>query len=254
MAGIKIQYQHVFDAVTDGVYFLDRDMRISFWNKGAERITGYERDEVLGEQYCADVLKHVDGVGVRLCRSHKSPIQAALLNCHELTNTLYFQHKLGHRVPVKTQSAPLVDDCGNIIGTAQIFTEIMEEEEIKQMLEEYQKLALLDPLTEIGNRRLGVVQRHKMFGEHQRYGTPFGIAFIDIDNFKRFNDLYGHKTGDKVLRTVARTLVSNTRALDYVLRWGGEEFLSVLKNVNVQSLKHIIGKINRQLAGIGIIW
>jgi diguanylate cyclase (GGDEF)-like protein len=102
-----------------------------------------------------------------------------------------------------------------------------------------EQLALLDPLTALPNRRHLESHIYSRLEEFRRDGWAFGILFIDIDNFKMVNDRYGHETGDRVLKMVARTLNANSRYFDVVGRWGGEEFVGVIYNVDRKSLQEI---------------
>ena len=68
---------------------------------------------------------------------------------------------------------------------------------------------------------------------------PFGILFIDIDHFKKFNDTYGHDVGDDVLKFVANTFVANARPFDLYGRWGGEEFIGIIRNINSPELERL---------------
>ena len=70
----------------------------------------------------------------------------------------------------------------------------------------------------------------------QRYRWVFGVIFIDIDNFKIVNDRYGHDSGDDVLKMVAKTLQNSVRSFDVVSRWGGEEFMAIIANVDAGEL------------------
>jgi len=98
-------------------------------------------------------------------------------------------------------------------------------------IQELERLALLDPLTRIGNRRYGEIHLENSFSHLNRYGWPFGVLFMDVDHFKTVNDSYGHEIGDKVLQMVAGTLLHSLRASDVPSRWGGEEFLTVVPHV-----------------------
>ena len=109
-------------------------------------------------------------------------------------------------------------------------------------------MALLDPLTGMGNRRFVEIGLNSRLNELQRYGWKFGLLFIDIDHFKKVNDLYGHETGDMVLKMVAGTLVHNARSFDLIGRWGGEEFVAIIANVTGEELLRIARKY-RALVG-----
>jgi diguanylate cyclase (GGDEF)-like protein len=73
----------------------------------------------------------------------------------------------------------------------------------------------------------------------ERLGTPFGLLFMDIDRFKDVNDTYGHDAGDQVLKTVALTISFISRPYDLFGRWGGEEFVGIVRNVDSESLRKI---------------
>ena len=94
---------------------------------------------------------------------------------------------------------------------------------------EYQyKLATTDGLTELYNHRYFQDTLRKQIETSKRYNQPFSLIIIDIDFFKKFNDSYGHQAGDAVLKGVAHILKRNTRATDFVCRYGGEEMSIIL--------------------------
>jgi len=114
---------------------------------------------------------------------------------------------------------------------------------LEQQVAEFQKLSLLDTLTEVGNRRFGESQLLARLNEFQRTTVQFGVLFLDLDNFKAVNDTYGHEVGDRVLKMVARILAANVRSFDQVSRWGGEEFLVIVTNVDLPRLCAIAEKL-----------
>ena len=81
------------------------------------------------------------------------------------------------------------------------------------------------------------------FFELHQFGTPFGLVFLDIDHFKRINDAHGHSVGDQVLRLAANTLAAALRAGDLLARWGGEEFLVVLAEVDAAVLARVAERL-----------
>jgi diguanylate cyclase (GGDEF)-like protein len=94
--------------------------------------------------------------------------------------------------------------------------------------EELRRLATTDPLTGCHNRRFFEQFIDRELHRHRRYETPLSIVFVDINRFKIFNDEYGHDEGDRILKHVANYLNESVREVDYVVRWGGDEFLLVL--------------------------
>jgi diguanylate cyclase (GGDEF)-like protein len=126
-----------------------------------------------------------------------------------------------------------------VIGAAELFTDIsnLRYNEIK--VKELEEMALIDNLTRLANRHFIEKDIAACFEEKKRIGIPFGILFMDIDHFKIFNDTYGHDVGDLVLKFVADTLVTNARPFDLIGRWGGEEFIGIIRNVSRQQLEDL---------------
>ena len=91
----------------------------------------------------------------------------------------------------------------------------------------------MDFLTQIFNRRAFLERAKSEIARFNRTGRPFSIVLSDIDDFKKLNDTYGHACGDYVLKEVAKVLCSSLREMDFVARWGGEEFIILLAETNL---------------------
>jgi diguanylate cyclase (GGDEF)-like protein/PAS domain S-box-containing protein len=217
-------YKTLLDNLYDGVYFVDNDRTISYWNKGAERITGYAAAEVVGRRCSDDILMHVDREGNSLCLG-LCPLADTMADGKARSSDVYLQHKDGHRVHVFVRVAPIHDERGEIAGGIEVFTDNTPAAEALE------RLAFLDPLTGLANRRYAEITLNARLEELQRYGWRFGVIFIDIDNFKDVNDRHGHDAGDEVLKMVAKTLRNSVRTFDVVSRWGGEEYVAVIAHV-----------------------
>jgi diguanylate cyclase (GGDEF)-like protein/PAS domain S-box-containing protein len=226
---------------------VDADRRITYWNRGAERLTGYDTEEVLG-CYCREnILEHVDDKGLKLCETELCPAVKTLKDGQPREEEVYLHHKGGHRLPVAIRVAPILSPNGQVIGAVEVFSDNTPRVISKQTIEELQRIALLDPLTEVGNRRYAEMNLKFRLAEQERYGWPFGVIFIDIDRFKDVNDHYGHDIGDDVLRMTAKTLSNSLRSFDMVSRWGGEEFLALVINVDAGSLLTVSEKLRKMI-------
>jgi diguanylate cyclase (GGDEF)-like protein len=150
---------------------------------------------------------------------------------------LYMHHKDGHRIPVSVRVSCLTDNDGNIIGGIELFTNISNQAANELRVKELEKMALIDNLTQLANRHYIEREIQSRFEEKKRFNVPFGILFMDIDHFKKFNDLYGHDMGDNVLKFVANTFIANARPFDLYGRWGGEEFIGIIRNINNKDLE-----------------
>jgi diguanylate cyclase (GGDEF)-like protein/PAS domain S-box-containing protein len=229
-------YARIIDNLHDGLYFVDAERSITYWNKAAERITGYCAAEVIGRSCADNILTHVDSEGCSLCLG-KCPLAATILDGKDREAEVFLHHKDGHRVPVLVRVNSLVDEQGRVIGGIELFTDLSNIQVNQQRIQELEQLALLDGLTRLANRVYLEREIHTRLHELERLAVPFGLLFLDIDHFKRFNDTYGHDVGDQVLRAVAQTFISNSRPFDLYGRWGGEEFIGIIRNINGQDLQ-----------------
>lgn len=228
-------YQDLLDNLSDGVYFTDAERRITYFNKAAERITGYKREEVVGTRCSDNILVHVNEKGESLC-VNGCPLAECICHDRKKEERIYLHHKNGHRVPVVVRVMPLKDEHNNIIGGAEIFNDASPKTELIDRIEELQKQALIDPLTLVGNRRYADIDLQIKFNEMRRYGWLFGIILVDLDNLKKINDQHGHETGDLSLKMVAKTMLNSVRASDLVCRWGGDEFIAITGAISPEML------------------
>jgi diguanylate cyclase (GGDEF)-like protein/PAS domain S-box-containing protein len=221
-------YKNLIDNLYDGVYFVDRNRVITYWNKGAERITGYKSSEVIGRSCRDNLLNHVNKEGVQLCQEH-CPLAACMEDGMPREVDAFLHHVDGHRMPVLVRAAPLMDAEGGIIGSVETFTRDLGVRSVRHELRELRQNVITDKLTGIGNRRyLDARLRSAITELSYEKDLSTGLLLMDIDHFKRVNDAHGHDAGDRALRMVAATLQNNLRKSDILGRWGGEEFLVIL--------------------------
>jgi diguanylate cyclase (GGDEF)-like protein/PAS domain S-box-containing protein len=234
-------YPAILGSIHEGVYFVDTERKITFWNKGAERITGYTEAEVVGSFCNENILRHVTDTGLHLCLNG-CPLHQTLLDGKQRESFVYLHHKSGHQVPVQIRVIPMLDE-GVVIGAVEIFNDTHELRELEANLENLKVLAMKDQLTSLANRRYTEIFLDAKMQELDKLGIPFGIAFMDIDKFKVFNDTYGHEVGDQVLKMVSKTIGGIIRATDLIGRWGGEEFVAIFSGVNEKELWMLSEKI-----------
>lgn len=237
----NIFYRNVLENLYDGVYFVDRDRRITFWNKGAERISGFDASEVRGS-FCHDnLLRHVDEKGRELCNEF-CPLMSTIKDGETREAKVYLHHKKGHRVPVNIRSIAIYEG-DKIVGAVEVFFDDSDKREMLEDMKNLESMAMKDHLTGLYNRRYTEIFLDSRMRELSMLDMPFGIAMIDIDKFKDFNDSYGHDVGDEILKVVSLTMNSIVRKTDLVSRWGGEEFVAVFSGVDEKSLGIVCEKI-----------
>ena len=118
---------------------------------------------------------------------------------------------------------------------------------LTQLLEQVESKAMIDPLTQVFNRGTYNMEIAQMIKEFKRYKNPAALIIIDIDHFKIFNDDYGHKVGDAVLALVASVIKGAVRDTDMVFRYGGEEFVVLLDNLDLKNALTVAEKVRTQI-------
>jgi diguanylate cyclase (GGDEF)-like protein len=117
---------------------------------------------------------------------------------------------------------------------------------------ELERLALTDPLTGLANRRAGERALEREVARARRLVSPFSLALVDVDHFKSINDSSGHKVGDDVLIRVSQILTTALRASDLVVRWGGDEFLVLLPDVNLAGAQVFAERARKQVGSLAL--
>lgn len=229
-------FKKIVESLHDGLYIVDRDKKIRYWNSAAKKISGFNADEVIGLSCADNILTHVDSEGNQLCFGG-CPLEMTINDGEPREADVYMHHKDGHRVPVSLRVSVLTDSKGKVIGGIELFTDISNQNDNSLRVKELEKLALVDPLTQLANRSYMEKIIQIRLEEKKRLKVPFGIFFIDIDFFKNINDSYGHDIGDRVLKYIARTFSVHSRPFDVYCRWGGEEFVGIIRNINVKDLE-----------------
>ncbi|HEC78097.1 MAG TPA: diguanylate cyclase [candidate division WOR-3 bacterium] len=116
-----------------------------------------------------------------------------------------------------------------------------------RLFDETKALSLTDALTKIANRRHFDLMLENEWKKARGYSRPLSLAMIDLDNFKHFNDRFGHIAGDKMLIHIARTLRNNVRDTDFVARYGGEEFVIIFPETNKNMAVHVSERIRTEV-------
>lgn len=153
-------------------------------------------------------------------------------------------HKDGHRVILETSGVPLFDDKGVFYGYFGTEHDITER---KRAEEEIALLATTDSLTGIANRREFNLQLGKEIERAKRYNTPLSLVMYDIDHFKRVNDTFGHDTGDSILQMLTAVVKANIRTVDFIARWGGEEFMILMPQSDEASAGDAAEKLRQKI-------
>jgi diguanylate cyclase (GGDEF)-like protein/PAS domain S-box-containing protein len=220
-------YRAILDALKVGVYLVNRTGKILFWSVGAERITGYLSQDVVGHSSLEDLLGHLDGENNRV-NAEALPVSVVLREGTTSDAQVSLRHKSGHRVLVRLHAAPIRDTHGTLLGAVESFEEVIA---ITDTTERQSKLAAYGCLDEASG-----VLNHAMMHAHLRealatfaeHPVPFSILSIAIDRLEEARSRYGVAIVAALLRVVGQTLENGLRPTDFVGRWNDNQFLALL--------------------------
>ncbi len=211
------RFRAVSDTAQDAIVMVDSSAHVIYWNRAAERIFGYSRDEAIGKsvhQWLAPPryqTKANAAVGV-FATTGRGGILGKTLEMAAM-------HKDGTEFPIELSVASLL--LGSEWHAVATIRDITER---KRSLEQIRFTALHDNLTGLANRAVFVEALQQAIQRAERDGEKFAVLYLDLDHFKDVNDTLGHPVGDLLLQALADRLRSSIRAMDTVARFGGDEF------------------------------
>ncbi len=211
------------EASNDLVLITDPSFQIEYVNKAFVTVTGYEPEEVLGRH-------------PRFLHGRKTPgtaydrLRARMRAGRAVRAELVNYRKDGTPFWIDLSVVPVPGSDGTVEHWVSVGRDVSER---KQAEQEITRLAMEDYLTALPNRRAAEARLQLEWNRARRTRSPFALALLDIDHFKRVNDQFGHEVGDRTLRRVAQLVKSTLRGGDWVARWGGEEFLICFHGLDV---------------------
>ena len=233
-------FRILLNQLSDGVFFVDRDRTILYWNRGAERLSGCLAKEMIGKKCSDNLLDHIDGQGVNLCEG-KCPMLQTLTDGREREAELFLKHRAGHRVPVLVRVMAIRDSQDRITGAVQIFQDNSPKIMFQERIKELEKASFFDSATGLGNRQYIETHLKGKMGKLKRYAEPFAVLCLGIDGFEQLNAPGHHRKLDAV-KMLGRVLTHNTRPFDALSHVGEGRFLLLLDNVNERQLLSIARK------------
>lgn len=243
-------YRMLAEDALDVIWKADHDLCITYISPVDERLRGYKADEVIGNH----VFEMFTGEGletVKKAMHHtRTPEQAQEMGGF-VTFEVQHRCKDGRLLWGEVRSKPERNAQGTIVGYHGITREITER---KRLEDQVRQLAYHDPLTDLPNRRMLHDRLTQAMAASKRSGYYGALMFLDLDRFKTLNDTHGHEAGDLLLLEVAARLKSCVREVDTVARFGGDEFVVMLAELDsdqdqsISQARLIAEKIRAELA------
>jgi diguanylate cyclase (GGDEF)-like protein/PAS domain S-box-containing protein len=240
---LEINVANLLDNLFGGVYYVDKNRKIKYWNKEAENITGYSKKEVVGKYCYNNILQHINNKGDNLCHNG-CPLHASINDGKKREAEVYLHHKEGYRIPVSIRTVPIKNEDKKIIGAVELFFENKKIKSLEEKINELKHENYIDELTGINNRKYLEEILNEIISNADIKKDNIAFCFLDVDDFKYINDKYGHLVGDKILTMIAQTLKNNVRPSDKAFRWGGDEFALILFDIeNEKNLRKLLERL-----------
>jgi diguanylate cyclase (GGDEF)-like protein/PAS domain S-box-containing protein len=226
----SMELEQVFQACTDAMWVVREDAVVVRVNAAMLKLLGKRQGEVVGN-LCSTLIDY------QKCDSGTCPLSngRGLECCQEID--IQFSAPSGEIRHYILSTAPLVtlDGSPGIVGQFKNITSRKQaEEELARANAALERMARVDGLTQIANRRCFDETLQREWRRMAREQKPFSLLLCDIDFFKKYNDTYGHQEGDECLRQVAQALEKSVlRPADLVARYGGEEFVLLLPGIDL---------------------
>jgi len=252
--GHVFSYLYVLESLYDGFYLIDSDLRFVVWNRGCERLTGVSAADRLGSVWTSGLLGYADEDDQRL-PEQDCPMKRVVEQGRSVTGKLRIQRPDGRLLPVELQTVPLLDRNGGLHGAAEILRDLSGNGGGHPLeLRKLKTAASRDPLTSVANR--GELETRLLlllteFSETS-HAEPFSVMFLDVDRFKEINDTFGHTVGDRVLVEVSRLIQSETYSGELLGRYGGDEFVILCPDTDLEQAHQRAERLRKALLGIRI--
>jgi len=213
-----------------GVYIVDRDRRIRFWNRGAEQIVGHLSHEVVGRMCTEHIVEACDQNG-RALGGDNCAVTATLRDGQPRQSTAFYLHKQGHRVSVKIRSHAIVRNGDAVEGAIVLFeepTDCNKEDESGAP----PMFGCLDPATGVPSHRLTRAVLGEWIAHMQESRHGFGVLRIRVLGLDEFRSTHGPQSAVPFMQTTARTLRHSLDPENFLGRWGEDEFIALLPSAN----------------------
>jgi len=215
-------YRTMIDSAPEGVWMLDPGRRTSEVNQRMCDLLGYTREDMLGRA----PVEFADAENGKMFQQQARRVPSRETRTYEVA----LRHRDGRNIPTEFNATNLFNEDGSSMGVLAFVVDLTER---RRMEDQVRQMAFHDTLTNLPNRRLLNDRLSQAVAANKRSGCYGTVMFLDLDNFKSLNDAYGHAVGDLLLIEAADRLKSCVREMDTVGRFGGDEFVVMISELDV---------------------
>ncbi|HTZ72731.1 MAG TPA: GGDEF domain-containing protein [Candidatus Aquilonibacter sp.] len=246
-------YQRILESLQTGVYLVDRNEKILFWNEGAEKITGHLRQDVLGHGV-HEVMQGAEGEPDEELDKAENSIAKVLRDGAPTFGEVMLRHKAGHLVPVRMRAVAIRNDRGTVIGAAESFEESLSAADWERRQEKLAGYGALDPMTGVLTEGFMLSHLRENLRTFHECQVPFGVVSIQADKLDGLKEKYGPGVAPLVLRLIGQTLENCLRPTDFLGRRGEAAFFAILTECSQFDIDKVCERLKRSVHGVKVNW
>ena len=246
-------YRRILESLQTGIYLVDQNQKILFWNDGAERITGHLRQDLLGRFCVDDLLGNRDGQD-SFAADAAGAIAAVLRDGKPVAVNVSLCHKEGHRVLVRLRAVAVRNSHGTVIGAAESFEESLTVSSWDRRQAKLAVFGCIDEESGVFNREYLLFQLRENLDTFNQYRIPFSLLCIQVDQLDHFQSAHGLRAVAAIQRAVAQTLGNSLRPTDLLGRLSERTFLAVLAECKVNEIENVAKRLGKMVSYTEIKW
>jgi diguanylate cyclase (GGDEF)-like protein/PAS domain S-box-containing protein len=246
-------YQTVLDNLQTGVYIVDRNRRIRFWNEGAEQITGYLRQDVVG-RFLRDHLLTTNDETKDLDSDPDDPINLVFRDGKPSIMDVSILHKDGYRVPIVLRTMPIRNSRGAVVGAAESFEKNRSASDWTRRQSGFADFGCLDAMTGVAAQSFMETHLRENLITFAEHHIPFGILLVQIDHMDQFRASRGPGVVSTILRVIAQSIENCVRPTDLVGCWGENQFIAILLECKESEVALVGERVRKMIGRSEIEW
>jgi diguanylate cyclase (GGDEF)-like protein/PAS domain S-box-containing protein len=246
-------YRTVLENLETGVYIVDRNRRVLFWNEGAEQVTGFLRQDVVG-RFLREHLLAVGETVKDLDSDPNDPINRAFRDGKPTVMDVSILHKNGYRIPIVLHTSPIRDGRGAVVGVSESFERNRSASDNTRRQAMYADFGCLDAVTGLAAHSFIETQLRENLITFAEHNIPFGILLIQIDHLDQFRATRGPGVVPTILRVVAQSLENSLRPTDLIGCCGENQFLGILMECRESEVARVGERVRKMISLAEIEW